>query len=285
MIEIYLLEALKAFSDTGTLSAASERLHLAEPSVSRAMKKLEGILGVSLFDRGKNKIELNETGKLASEYAARILNDEESMIRHIRSYDKSLHTISIGSCAPGPIMELLPVMTGIFSDKAVASDTNTEKNLIEGLGSGNYDLILLTRPLMEEVFYCALYGTEQLYLSVNPVHPAASEKTITFSKMDGQNFIMYAKVGFWEDVVKEKMPNSKFYKQEDLDAVGDLAAASDLPSFSTDITQRVMASRRNGRINIPFSDPEAFAQYYLICKTEDKKKYSRLYHHVPGLCL
>ena len=53
MIEIYLLEALRAFSDTRTLSAASERLHLAEPSVSRAMKKLEEVLGVSLFDWGK----------------------------------------------------------------------------------------------------------------------------------------------------------------------------------------------------------------------------------------
>ena len=278
MIEIYLLEALRAFSDTGTLSAASERLHLAEPSVSRAMKKLEGVLGVSLFDRGKNKIELNETGKLAAEYAARILNDEEAMIRHIRSFDRVKHTVSIGSCAPGPIMELLPVMTGIFSDKTVTSDMNTEENLIEGLVSGSYDLILLTRPLMEEGFYCALYGTEQLCLSVNPTHPASSQKRITFSKMDGQNFIMYAKVGFWEDIVIEKMPNSKFYKQEDLDAVGDLAAASDLPSFSTDITQRVMASRRNGRINIPFSDPEAFAQYYLICKEEDKNKYTRLFN-------
>ena len=280
MIEIYLLEALKAFSDTGTLSAASERLHLAEPSVSRAMKKLERILGVSLFDRGKNKIELNETGKLAAEYAERILNDENSMIRHIRAYDKSLHTISIGAIAPGPIMELLPVMTGIFSDKAVTSDMNTEENLIEGLVSGNYNLILLTRPLMEEGFNCALYGTEQLYLSVNPVHPAASQKNITFSKMDGQNFIMYAKVGFWEDIVIEKMPNSKFYKQEDLDAVGDLAAASDLPSFSTDITQRVMASRRNGRINIPFSDPEAFVQYYLICRKQDKQKYRSLFRAI-----
>ena len=202
------------------------------------------------------------------------------MIRHVRSFDKSLHTVSIGSCAPRPIMELLPVMTGIFSDKTVTSDMNTEENLIEGLVSGSYDLILLTKPLMEEGFYCALYGTEQLYLSVNPVHPAASQKTITFSKMDGQNFIMYARVGFWEDIVIEKMPNSKFYKQEDLDAVGNLAATSDLPSFSTDITQRVMASRRNGRVNIPFSDPEAFSQYYLICKVEDKTKYSRFFKDI-----
>ena len=245
LIEIYLLEALKAFHDTGTLSATAEQLHLAEPSVSRAMKKLERILEVSLFD-------------------------------------KSLHSISLGSCTPGPIMELLPLMTGIFSDRSITSDTKTEEQLVDGLHRGEYDLILLNRPIMTDEYYCTLYGTEQLYLSVNPIHPVATKKTVTFSEMDGQGFIMFAKVGFWEDIVKGKMPNSKFYKQEDLDAVSELASASNLPSFSTDITQRVIPSRRNGRVNIPFLDPEAFAQYYLICKKNKKKNYLDLFERLSN---
>lgn len=282
LIEIYLLEALKAFHDTGTLSAAAEQLHLAEPSVSRAMKKLERILEVSLFDRGKNKIVLNETGKLAVEYATRILKEEEIMVKQIRLFDKSLHSISLGSCAPGPIMELLPLMTGIFSDRSITSDSKTEEQLVDGLHRGEYDLILLNKPIMTDEYYCTLYGTEQLYLSVNPIHPVATKKTVTFSEMDGQRFIMFNKVGFWENIVKVKMPNSKFYKQEDLDAVSELASKSNLPSFSTDITQRVIPSRRNGRVNIPFSDPEAFAQYYLICKKNKKKNYLDLFERLSN---
>lgn len=56
MIEIYLLEQLVAFDRCGTLSAAAEQLHLAQPSLSRSMQKLEGILGVPLFDRQKNRV-------------------------------------------------------------------------------------------------------------------------------------------------------------------------------------------------------------------------------------
>lgn len=277
MIEIYLLEALKTFYEEGTLSAAAGRLHMTEPSVSRAMKKLENLLNVTLFEREKNKVRLNETGLLAAEYAIRILESEESMIHHIRSFDKGLHTISIGSCAPGPIMELLPLIVRLYSDMSVTSDQTTEEALITGLNAGDYDLILLTRPLMDDDYYSTIYGTEQLCLSVSNTHPAAAQKTITFSEMNGQNFIMYAKVGFWEDIVIDKMPNSKFYKQEDIDAVSDLATASELPSFSTDITQRVMLSRRNGRVNIPFSDPEAFAQFYLICRNDNKEKYNKIF--------
>ena len=63
MIEIYLLEQLDAFARHGTLSAAAQALHTSQPSMTRAMQKLEGELGVALFIRSKNHLALNETGR------------------------------------------------------------------------------------------------------------------------------------------------------------------------------------------------------------------------------
>lgn len=100
------------------------------------------------------------------------------------------------------------------------------------------------------------------------------------SGLNGAHFIMYARVGVWEDIVREKMPNSIFYKQEDIDAVGALAAASELPGFTTDITQRIMPSRRNNRVNIPFSDPEAYMQFYLVCRDADTKRFWQLFAQI-----
>lgn len=73
MIETYLLEQFEAFARCGTLLKASEELHISQPSLSRSMKKLENELGVSLFHRENSKITLNETGKLAADYARRTL--------------------------------------------------------------------------------------------------------------------------------------------------------------------------------------------------------------------
>jgi hypothetical protein len=122
-----------------------------------------------------------------------------------------------------------------------------------------------------------MYISEQLYLSVTKFHPASTYKKISFKEVDGQNFIMYADVGFWEDIVRQKMPNAKFFKQENLDAVNELSRSSDLPSFSTDITQKIYPERRIERENIPFSDPEAFAQYYIVCLKENRKRLSALF--------
>lgn len=271
MIEIYLLEHLQAFHDCGTLSAAADQLNISQPSLSRSMQKLESLLGVTLFERQKNKISLNETGRLAAAYAKRILEQESEMEQHVRAFAKSQHTLSIGSCAPGPLMVLLPQTANLFSDMTVTSSMDTEDNLIKGLGSDAYTLIILAGPLDDPAVYCRPYCREQLCLSVTPFHPAASCQKVSFADMDGQSFIMYAHVGIWEKIVRKKMPHAKFFKQEDLDAVGELARYSDLPSFSTDITLNIVSSRQNDRFNIPFSDPESLASFWLACRTTDAR--------------
>ena len=73
MIDLFLIEQLDAFARNGTLSKAAEELMITQPALSRNMKRLESLMGISLFHRGNSKIFLNETGKVAAEYAARIL--------------------------------------------------------------------------------------------------------------------------------------------------------------------------------------------------------------------
>lgn len=60
---MYVLNELAAFSKYGTLTAVAEKLNVSQPALSRSMKKLEDDLGVSLFERTKNKITLNDDGK------------------------------------------------------------------------------------------------------------------------------------------------------------------------------------------------------------------------------
>ena len=275
MIEINLLEQLNAFYKYGTLSLAAEHLHLSQPSLSRSMQKLEDELGVTLFERQKNRIFLNDTGKLAAELAARILDSEAEMKRQVRAFDRSLHTLTVGSCAPGPLIKALPRITGAFTELTVSSKIETEGALLNGLRESIYQLVFLSKPTNSEEFYCQEYITEQLYLSINNFHPAATYHSVRFDQMDGQNFIMYAHVGVWEDIVRTKMPHAKFYKQEDIEAVGELANNSDLPSFSTNITLEELSSRQNNRINVPFSNEEATIKFYIVCIKENFKRFQR----------
>ena len=75
MLETNQLSQLITVADTKTLSKAAEILHISQPALTRSIQKLESELNVTLFDRQKNKITLNKTGKLAVSHARRILAD------------------------------------------------------------------------------------------------------------------------------------------------------------------------------------------------------------------
>ncbi len=64
IFELYELRQLITFAETGTLSEAAEILHLSQPALSRNMKKLEEDLGLTLFERTKNKLSLNKNGEV-----------------------------------------------------------------------------------------------------------------------------------------------------------------------------------------------------------------------------
>ena len=74
MIELYELRQFVVFADCGTLSEAAEVLHLSQPALSRNMKKLEEELGIPLFFRRKNRLELNENGTYVLGLAKQLLS-------------------------------------------------------------------------------------------------------------------------------------------------------------------------------------------------------------------
>ena len=106
MIDINLWQELAVFEKYGTLSKTAEELFISQPALSRSMNRLEEELGVTIFSRSKNKLTLNENGKLASEFAKEFIKYEENAISSIRAFDRKNRTISIGACAPMPLADI-----------------------------------------------------------------------------------------------------------------------------------------------------------------------------------
>lgn len=90
------------------------------------MQKLEVFFGFPLFEREKKRLYLNDAGKLAVKYARSILDKEVEMEQHLRSFHRSLHTLNIGSIAPGPLMELLPKVSALLPEMTFSSTVDTE---------------------------------------------------------------------------------------------------------------------------------------------------------------
>lgn len=280
MIENYQLEQLLAFHEYGTLSAAAEHLDITEPSLSRSMRKLEEELGVQLFERKKNRIVLNQTGNLAVDHAKQILSKVEGMGQHIRSFDRSLHTLNIGSCTLGALMGLRPMAAGLYPTLDIASSVAREEPLICGLQKGEYNIIVLPHPLEQQGLFCQQYRTERVYLSVSLNHPLAARRLVSLTELDGQSFIAYGHEDLWTNIIRDKLPNSRFFFQEDLDAIVSIALNSDIPTFSSDIFLENVESYRTERAYIPVSGMEDELTYYLICRSAELPKWGPFFKNL-----
>jgi DNA-binding transcriptional LysR family regulator len=63
-----------AAAEQGSFSAAAETLHMAQPSLSEQIRRLEAELGVSLFARAGRRLELTEAGRLLLPHAERTVD-------------------------------------------------------------------------------------------------------------------------------------------------------------------------------------------------------------------
>lgn len=269
-IEIYLLEQLDAFARHGTLAAASEELHLTQPTLTRSMQKLESQLGVPLFERENKKIRLNENGRLAADYAARILSVEKEMKQRLTLLEKSRRTLSFGSVSPGPVKELVPLFSDLFSDKIIQSEMKEGCELIEGLNNDLYRLIVLNYPIERNGLFCQKVFSERLYYCFVPTDHPVDTNGIYFRDINGRSILMPIGCGFWEQIVAKNMPDSKVILQDGNETINLISKHSDLAAFSSDIAIKHNIIRPF-RVMIPILDDSAKADYYCVCKENDRE--------------
>ena len=226
--------------------------------------------------RSRNKLELNENGILTAELAGKALSEIDGIAKQVRDFDRSRRTISLGVCAPAPIWKLTPLLSQLYPTMTIQTEITEETELLEGLHNGQYQLIVLHFHPEDKHYISTACGTEKLFFSLPPTHRLANEATLSFSDLDGESFLLMSEIGFWHDMAVRKMPHSRFLIQNDHITFDEIVNASVLPSFSTDTANAFFGSSIE-RMQVPITDEEAEARYFLVCLKENEKQFRQLY--------
>lgn len=258
MIDLEELEQFIAFDECKTFANIAEKYHISTPSITRNMKHVEEEFGVSLFNRKKNHIELNETGKLAIEESEKLLQNVKQMVQTVQLFDKRQHTIAIQSCAPAPLWKLLRQINDKYPGISIESSICQNEEVLHAWNTRECDIAIL--PFQQEG--AIEYMNENLFVCVPKGHELANFKSLTFEQMNGFNFLLRTELGFWDTMVRNKMPSSRFLVQNDEFTFNELVKSSSLPCFTTDYTKHVFENR----VNIPIHNEEAHVTFYLLSK-------------------
>ena len=279
MIEISLLEQLDAFARTGTLLSAAEKLHTSQPALTRSMKKLEADLGVELFIRTKNHLELNEVGILAAKYAREVLDANVDFEARVKAYAKSLKTISIGYCAPVPQTVLTPIINTVFDGMTISSYMGDDTGFVEGLKNHEYHLAVLHEKPEDRMIFAKKCGHEELYISLMPGDPLTFYPEIHLVDLEGKSILLLTSIGFWQKINESGIPSVSFLPQIDASSFRELITNSAYPSFTSSYYIR-RGDVLEGKINVALADPECRTDYYLACLDSEKLRYRKLFDRI-----
>lgn len=129
----------------GSISKASEKLKIGQPTLSAQLKQFENALGTPLFDRQHKKLNLNETGKIVQNYAGEIfrLGSEMVEVIHDRLPTKRFH-VQIGALDSVPKRLILEISKAAMAmqDCVVTILEGKSDELLRELANHKIDLIV-----------------------------------------------------------------------------------------------------------------------------------------------
>ncbi len=274
MIELEQLQQLIAVSEYGTISSAADAMHLSQPALTRSLQRLEAELGVSLFDRKRNRVVLNGIGELAVTRARGVLDSVNEMAAELRIHEVQLSTITIGSCGPAPMWDLAAELGEHYPEKTIATELGDNDALIEGLEQGRYRLILTELPVEKAGILCRKYNEERLCVALPPEHPLSGRSSIRLAELGEESILSYKDFGVWQRLV-DKNPRLHYLVQSDRSTLAELVRASSIPCFSSNLTVFRFRDTLN-RIRVPLFDEEAAVTFYLCARESDSELFRQL---------
>src|SRR5271154_5103828 len=92
MIDLNLVRVFVTIYETGSVSAAADRLHVSQPSVSYALARLRDLLGEPLFTRHREGMTPTFFAPQLQAKFRRAVSDIETVIEATRNFDPASST-------------------------------------------------------------------------------------------------------------------------------------------------------------------------------------------------
>jgi LysR family hca operon transcriptional activator len=193
-MELRHLRYFVAVAETGSFTTAAEqRLHTAQPSLSRQIRDLEEEVGVDLLIRGTRGVELTAAGRAFLEHARGTLAQAESAIEAARRAAHRLKPVFALGFLTGQEIEWLPEAMRVLRDELpqieVTVSSQYSPSLRDALVKGDLDLAFMRpEPNMRDLEY-RLVVKEPLVVVLPSDHPLTACETIGLQQFVGETFI------------------------------------------------------------------------------------------------
>ena len=184
------VRAFVAVAEESSFTKAARRLHLSQPPLSRHVRQLEDELGVTLFVRHRDGIELTSDGRALLEKARTVgvaLRDFQDAARSLRNPSTRTLRVGIGWGLWSAVDRIRAYHARRFPDRRIsAHDLCTDAGQ-----DGHVDISVVRPPVDETQWESRLLFEEHFIAILGEAHPLASRKTVRLSDLASEPLLMY----------------------------------------------------------------------------------------------
>lgn len=189
---------------------AAEACHVSQPTLSVALKKVEGQLGSALFERTASDVRITALGERIVAQAKRVL---EEAVRLDEIADSTGDPLSgqlrvgiIYSIAPYLLPQFIPAVHQQAPNMPLFLKEDFTGNLIPALKAGELDVIVIALPFSDPGLVAQAVYEEPFRVVVPAAHAWSQRTAIPAAELDGQNLLLLGHGNCFRDQVLESCP-------------------------------------------------------------------------------
>ena len=208
-MELRQLEYFQMASRLKNITRAAERLRVSQPNITVAIKKLEGELGIQLFDRSQKQLSLTPEGAVflgRVEVALRNIQDAVLEVNDYKQLQKG--TIKIG-IPPMMGAYLFPKIFSSFQRRYSHLDVYLHEEgsvaIREQLERDELDFGIIIVPETSPNLQLLPMARSQVVCCVPEDSDLAARKAITLQDIENRNLIMLKEGSFLRQIMQQKM--------------------------------------------------------------------------------
>lgn len=201
-MEIRELRYFLAVAREENITRAAERLHIAQPSLSKQLMELERELGKQLLIRGKRKITLTEEGVLLRKRAEEIIELVEKTEQEIRSdFGEIAGEIYLGGSTPELFLKAASELRAAYPGIRFHFFSGDAVEVSERLDHGNLDFAVMLEPVDQVKYdFLSLPVYSEWGVLMRKNDPLAAGNSVTKELLKKLPLIMHQRIGLQEEI-------------------------------------------------------------------------------------
>ena len=190
-MDLQQLEYFRTAARLESMTKAAKELHIAQPSLSISISKLEAELGAKLFDRISGHIRLNQIGQRFYRQTDRIFLAIQDAQNEVADYsNRASKDVSIAVTASNLCNELFTGFMADHRDFRIHHFLHTAMNSLSLLEGGQVDFVISTTPFHSHLIEWKTLLNERLCVLLSPDNPLAEKKLLNLEHLRQQKFVV-----------------------------------------------------------------------------------------------